>query len=627
MKKAFLLIITFNLSAVIFGQSAIDDYLQQIYKQGGTPGFSVAVITSDSVIYNHSFGVERLGYEYVTDSYTLYQLGSITKSMTSIAALQLVEENLLVLDDPIIKYIPWFRTANKEVSDRITMRMLLSNTSGLPVNSSSVYRNYESQQIGLEALVRSLDNIVISSEPGESYGYSNIGYSVAGYVISAISGMDFHKYMDHYLFKPLGMNSTTLDLTRIENEQTSYGHGWAPKEWIFPLNSFAIKGQGLEPAGSRTISNLHDMNIYLQMLLNRGKTQSGDNLLNRNLFRQLWEPNTSSPALSKVLGGQSREKQYGLGWEIEEIDGRTLIYHSGGTGSFSTFMALDLKKNLAAVILSNTGGLDSYQYTSQATIINNILHLASGEGLSEYGVPVKSPNYGPEIEVSSNKFSNYIGTYLIDSESSNSLAPRQIDIYLNDGTLYAELITDQPFSILEIDFLSPVAAVGYSNGPMMDISFDLNPEGRPVILNCYGANYRVLKQEMDGYTLNTWKGMSFLMKNEWAIDFENNRFMGSSEDSKSNVTIMNVENNNSFEELMDPYKMRADYIYAEEFIGRDYVSQLYFSNDLGRELICYSYHGDEVLIIHLVSTPGRFTKCIQDVISPILNSLNFEFPL
>ena len=620
MKKAFFLIIIFDLSVVIFGQSAIEEYLQQIYAEGGTPGFSVAVITDDSVIYNNSFGVERLGYEKAADSNTVYQLGSITKSMTSIAALQLAEGGLLVLDDPIIEYIPWFRTANKEVSDRITMRMLLSNTSGLPVNSSSVYRNYESQQIGLEALVRSLNNIVISSEPGESYGYSNIGYSVAGYVISTIAGMDFHEYMDENLFKPLGMNSTTLDLTRIDNEQTTYGHGWAPKEMIFPLDSFAVKGQGLEPAGSRTITNLNDMSIYLQMLLNRGKTQSGYNLLNRNLFNQLWVPNISSPALSEALGGQSREKQYGLGWEIEEIDGRTLIYHSGGTGSFSTFAALDIKNGTAALILTNTGGLDSHQYTSQATIINNVLHLTSGENLSEYGVPIESPDYEQDIRVALNEFSNYAGTYLIDSESSNSLAPRQIDVYINDGTLYAELITDQPFSILEMDFLSPVAAVGYSNGPVIDISFDLNSEGRPIRINCYGANYQFVKQKMNGYTPITWNGISFLMKEEWNIKFEDNIIKGSSEDSESYITIMILENNSSVEELIDQYKKEADYIYPEEFIASDYVGQIYFSNDSSRELFCYSYCGDDVLLIHLTSSPGKFTKCIQEVISPILNS-------
>ena len=113
------------------GQARADDldkYLENLYGSHIIPGFSVVVVMEDQVIFNKGYGLETIDGNKPMTSNTSTAIGSLAKSFTALAMMQLVEEGKVKLDDPVVKHLPWFRTANKTVSDQITIRMLLNNT-------------------------------------------------------------------------------------------------------------------------------------------------------------------------------------------------------------------------------------------------------------------------------------------------------------------------------------------------------------------------------------------------------------------------------------------------------------------------------------------------------------------
>ena len=137
MKKIFLIsILTLSLAWSCKAQvvKEIDAYLSNTYRTHIMPGFAVVVVDNDGVLYTGSFGYTDIGSKKRFTTSTISPIGSLTKSITTIAILQLVEKGLLSLEDQITKYLPGLTTAIPKISDKITVRMLLNNTSGLVVD-------------------------------------------------------------------------------------------------------------------------------------------------------------------------------------------------------------------------------------------------------------------------------------------------------------------------------------------------------------------------------------------------------------------------------------------------------------------------------------------------------------
>src|SRR4030095_13300531 len=153
---------------------------------------------------------------------TAIAVGSITKSFTALAVMHLVEKGKLNLDDHVVKYLPWFHTVNREQSDKITIRMLLNNTSGL--YSPNTTPTYDLSDSVIENFVKNLSSIYLYKEPGNSYEYSNTAFVVAGLVISKVSGISYASFLEKEIFLPLGLKHTTAKPEAFARMDISYGH-------------------------------------------------------------------------------------------------------------------------------------------------------------------------------------------------------------------------------------------------------------------------------------------------------------------------------------------------------------------------------------------------------------------
>ena len=329
------LIINITLLFVLFqsdtskaqSNSAIDKYLSNLYKNHVIPGFSVVVVQKGIIIFSRGYGVENLGSTKPFTPQTICAVGSLTKSMTTMAMMQLVEQKKIELDKSVTYYLPWFRTANKERSDKITVRMLLNNTSGLYSNSSS--QSDEVSENYLENLVRSLASTFLTRKPGSAYQYSNVGFSVAGLIISKVTGMVYPKYMHDKIFVPLKMLHTSTDPEDFNKLKLVGGHFYGINKAIVAKKETNVQPDGFIPAGSLMCSSTEDLGKYLIALMSEDKNQ----VISGNSLSKMWKLNISFPGFTKDDGGDGTSFGYGLGWMMSTIEGRHIIHHGGSTGA------------------------------------------------------------------------------------------------------------------------------------------------------------------------------------------------------------------------------------------------------------------------------------------------------
>ncbi len=193
------------------------------------PGLSLAVVSREEVPYAKGFGVTSVeaGGSPVTPD-TLFRLASVTKVLTGTALMRLVDTGDLDLDRPITAYLPWFRLRRPGAAERVTLRMLINHTSGLPEgpvpnDPGEIVGRRDPE--GLEAHVREdITRYPLIAPPGTVYSYSNLGVNVAGYVAERVTGERFADLLQELVLDPLEMKRTTLDPTVAMTFSLSQSH-------------------------------------------------------------------------------------------------------------------------------------------------------------------------------------------------------------------------------------------------------------------------------------------------------------------------------------------------------------------------------------------------------------------
>ena len=170
------------------------------------PGASLAIVEEDVIVYQRGFGHAHPGGATPTPQ-TPFFIGSLTKSITALAVMQLVEAGKVELDAPVQRYLPWFRVADPQASAQITVRHLLKQTSGLPVLPGMInLANFDGSTDAAERQVRALSKLKITRPVGSKWEYSNLNYNVLGLIIEAASVEAYEDYIQTHVFTPLGMH-------------------------------------------------------------------------------------------------------------------------------------------------------------------------------------------------------------------------------------------------------------------------------------------------------------------------------------------------------------------------------------------------------------------------------------
>jgi CubicO group peptidase (beta-lactamase class C family) len=176
----------------------------------GLPGIAVGVVSDQELVWSAGFGYANVAEKTPMTPTTKFRMASHSKMFAAIAIMQLREQGKLRLDDPVSKYLPWF-TAKPAGDDDgpITIEQLLSHSSGLQREAGDHWTSYEFPTA--DELRRLYADRQAAFAPSVRWKYSNLAYAIAGMVTEQVSGEKWADYVDRNIFKPLGMNSSSVD--------------------------------------------------------------------------------------------------------------------------------------------------------------------------------------------------------------------------------------------------------------------------------------------------------------------------------------------------------------------------------------------------------------------------------
>jgi CubicO group peptidase (beta-lactamase class C family) len=379
--------------------------LESLIERHGVPAASVAVLSGGQVV-EAAAGVLNVetGVEATTDS--VFQIGSIGKVWTATAVMQLVDEGLLDLDEPIVTYLPEFRVADPEVTRTVTMRHLLAHTSGI---DGDHFPDVGWGDDAVERYVETCAELGQSHPLGATMSYCNAGYVVAGRVIEKLTGTIWDEAMQERLFDPLGLPHTGTLPDQVMRFRTAFGHVGEPGEEP-KLAAVWRLGRGTGPAGS-ICSTAAELLAFVQMHLADGHARDGRQILSPGSVKAMQEAQVQVPD-PHTLGSH-----WGLGWILFDWDGQRVIGHDGNTIGQSAFLRVVPERGVAISLLTNGGnGRDLFN-----ELYGELLLDLAGIHMPERPKPLEEP---PMIDAS-----RYVGTY--------ERASTRIEIEERDGTLVA----------------------------------------------------------------------------------------------------------------------------------------------------------------------------------------------
>jgi CubicO group peptidase (beta-lactamase class C family) len=319
-------------------------------------GLSFATIEDGRVTYKRGIGFSNFEQGTSVTPRTTFCVGSVNKSFTALAAMQLVEKGLLGLDDPIDRYV-FFKA--RPMGEPILVRHLLSHSSGLAslgyaeATLGAVTDTYDtwfpiSSPRDLLIFMDGAEEWALA-RPGERHAYLNEGYILLGSIIESVSGQEYTAYVRDNILKPLGMDRSTFleeDVKRDPDVATPYVTN---EEGVKVATRYPF-GQMLADGG--LMSNTLDMARFASMLLNGGELD-GVRVAQPETIRTMMEPKVRT--VEEPLPGTGYHS-YGYGLRIKEgFMGGNLVYHSGSVFGSSGYMGLLPDEGVGVVILANGG--------------------------------------------------------------------------------------------------------------------------------------------------------------------------------------------------------------------------------------------------------------------------------
>ncbi|MDT8342252.1 MAG: serine hydrolase [Longimicrobiales bacterium] len=337
--------------------AALDAYFARAQREWPVPGLSVAIVKDGEIVLEKGYGVRDVRGREPVDAHTLYAIASNSKAFTAAALAQQVDAGRLSWDDRVLDHLPWFRLYDDYVTQEMRIRDLLSHRSGLGTYSGDLL--WYGTPYTAEEVVRRARHLPPAFSFRDGYGYSNLMFIAAGEVLRAVTGEDWHAYVESAFFGPLGMTrsvTSTTDLDGVENVATP--HKYVAGETI-PVAWYNWDAMG---AAGGIISSVHDMAQWLTAQLAGGAVEAraadgGEavRLFSEARQREMWtvlNPRAVTPGYKRQYPS-THFRGYGMGWSLNDYLGRMVASHGGGYDGMYSQVALVPEEGLGVVVLTN----------------------------------------------------------------------------------------------------------------------------------------------------------------------------------------------------------------------------------------------------------------------------------
>lgn len=355
MKTSWLFLILF-ITSLSFAQNDkrlkdIDKSMNTILEITKAPGFAVAVVDGDKVVYAKGFGYRDYENKVPVDANTLFAIGSSTKAFTSSLLGILRGEEQLSFEDSPLDYIPDFEFINDNMNNNIIIKDLMRHSTGLPRHDFAWYFFPSKDKDSLLMRVK-------HQEPftgiRQQWYYNNFMFLAQGVIAEKLTGKSWEDNIREKFFKPLGMNRSKVDIEGMKNDNNAaFGYNLIDNKTIKKMDYYDISG--MSPAGSIN-SSVNDMTKWIMLWLQKGKFND-DQLIPEDYIKEAM----SSQMI--IAGGVPGEKHpdvhfanYGYGWFLASYKGHYRVEHGGNIDGFSANVAFFPTDNVGIVVLANQNG-------------------------------------------------------------------------------------------------------------------------------------------------------------------------------------------------------------------------------------------------------------------------------
>jgi CubicO group peptidase (beta-lactamase class C family) len=343
-----------------------DDLMLRLMPMDNVPGVALALINDGRIVLEKGYGYRDLETQAPVTAATLFNIGSISKSFAALGIAQLVDEQQVDLDTPVIKYIPGLRLSDPQAAQAVTLRQLLSHTSGLPSDEQWPPQVPPTR----EGIIDEFTSMPITAQPGTRFQYCSRCIVLAAYVLERITGQSWEAYTRAQIFEPLGMTMASfgpLGLELAPDRAQPYRHDAVLGEVPVPWGRL----QYLEPLGPAGGIDASVVDMARYALFQLDGMLSGRRVVSAQMMAELHRPEIAvredwTPA------ARAENLHYALGWFTADVHGEHLIFHNGANPGFRAAIGLVPSSKTGVVLLTN-GESDRFTDAAERSLIEQLL--------------------------------------------------------------------------------------------------------------------------------------------------------------------------------------------------------------------------------------------------------------
>lgn len=435
----------------------LQSVLDEAVEKAGLPGAGLAVLVDGQVLEAAS-GVlsTRTGVEATTDS--VFQIGSVTKVYTATLVMQLVDSGLVDLDKPVKEYVPEFLVADAAATESITVRQLLTHTSGFDGGDYFVDTGR-----GDDCVARYVEGLGVLeqlTEPGALWSYNNAGFTVLGRLIEHITGQVWDEALRDRLLAPAGLTSSVTLAEDAMLFRAAVGHTAGEDGKPVPVKRWAIDRCG-GPAGA-VIATPADVIGFARIHIDEGRAPNGAQLVSPASVKAMQERQVA------MAGGAS----FGIGWSVGDASGHRTVSHNGGTLGQAAFLVVLPDDGFALCLLTNgpTGAV-----VWQA-VAEHVFTKALGIPMPKAALP-EVPAEAPDLDLT-----KYEGTFVRRAvHTTCKIVDGALTATMEFVDVPYDLTPPAPMPLRPVDESTFVAFAG--DQPAMAMHFlEFDDDGRPSLL-------------------------------------------------------------------------------------------------------------------------------------------------
>ena len=329
---------------------AVDAYVRQVMTAWpDQPAVGVAVVRDGRTVMTRGYGVKRLGSDEPADEHTQFAVASNTKAMTVALLAMLADEDRLEWDATVRTYLPDFRLSDPFITERITVRDLVSHRAGFGLGAGDLLFWPNADRTRAE-IMAAIPHVPIEYGFRAGYHYCNLMFVVAGEVVAALMGAPFQHCLQSRILTPLGMGHTVPMTSMADTARSALPHGriGPPLRYQGPMTLLSDTIPGIwnwdsAAAAGGVAATPHDWAAWIKTQLASGQAPDGPRLWSEGQAREMWRPNIisgSSPGPTDDMPNRAIASTYAMGWAVQDYRGERIVNHGGGSpgGISSTFL-------------------------------------------------------------------------------------------------------------------------------------------------------------------------------------------------------------------------------------------------------------------------------------------------